>query len=538
MGKKRLTLPRSEAQAKILGQIQEGRRLLHELAESDANLTELEAEASQWDAINELILTQLLDPADEVLEQYDRSRRPFRRVRTTVRSPVPPPPTTVTRELDHALRSRVDCLGRILELLAFAEEPQLAAPALHTAPGPALTTPWQQGRSSKRIPFLSISFREEDRDINDYIKGILEALEIDYNSGERYSTESIPDKVRGRILGSDLLIGVFVKRGKVKGGGYSTPSWLVREATIALEAGKDVIPLVEKGITDIAGLNLQKEAIPFERANAAAMQTATVRFLESLNDCVLAPAAGMLSLPKPVGGVKLVRIGGGWFTMGSDEDEPDERPPHEVFVEEFYLAKYPITNSEYGVFVSATDHPPPDHWKGNAYPKPLGLHPVVHVSWHDALAYCRWMSAQSGMQIRLPSEAEWEKAASWEAERATKLMYPWGDEFDESRCGTEASKTRKTTPVGKYSPRGDSPYGVGDTAGNVWEWTSTLLDKYPYNAGDGREDPTREGPRVVRGGQFGSGHREVRCAHRSWIDPSHSDHTIGFRIAASPTRRG
>ena len=120
------------------------------------------------------------------------------------------------------------------------------------------------------------------------------------------------------------------------------------------------------------------------------------------------------------------------------------------------------------------------------------------VSWHHARAYAAW----AGM--RLLTEAEWEKAACWAGEQEGKRRYPWGDKWeDRKRCNSKESKLGGTTPVGKYSPQGDSFYGCADMLGNVREWTSSLYKKYPYQANDGREDHLdREGHRVLRGSSF------------------------------------
>jgi formylglycine-generating enzyme required for sulfatase activity len=142
----------------------------------------------------------------------------------------------------------------------------------------------------------------------------------------------------------------------------------------------------------------------------------------------------------------------------------------------------------------------------------------------------------------LLTEAEWEKAASWEEgeeragllglvdRRGRKRRYPWGDEFDKTRCNTSESGIGSTTPVGKYSPRGDSPYGCADMAGNVWEWTSSLLKPYPYNPSDGREDPNSEEDRVVRGGSK----NDVADNSRSWlrytVGPKEDRRSVGFRL--------
>jgi len=134
------------------------------------------------------------------------------------------------------------------------------------------------------VPFVSMSFDKKDEDINQYVTGILKALQIDFETGERYSKDSIPEKVRSRIRSSDLFISIFVKRDELKGGGYTTPPWLHKELSIAQEAQKDVIAWVERDIKDMAGLNYEKEVIYFERDDANGIKKATIKFLEALKE--------------------------------------------------------------------------------------------------------------------------------------------------------------------------------------------------------------------------------------------------------------
>lgn len=134
------------------------------------------------------------------------------------------------------------------------------------------------------VPFVSMSFDETDQDINQYVTDIIKALQIDFETGERYSKDSIPQKIESRILSSDLFIIIFVKRDKIEGGGYTTPSWLLKELGIAQGSRKDVIAWVEEGIKDIAGLNYEKEVIYFERNNVKKINKATIKFLEALKE--------------------------------------------------------------------------------------------------------------------------------------------------------------------------------------------------------------------------------------------------------------
>jgi formylglycine-generating enzyme required for sulfatase activity len=227
--------------------------------------------------------------------------------------------------------------------------------------------------------------------------------------------------------------------------------------------------------------------------------------------------------------VPMVYVPSGRFLMGSDKGRRDEKPPHTVYVDSFYIARYPVTNAQYEEFVVARGHRLPTYWKEGTYPRGKGHHPVVYVSWHDALAYCEWLSEETGEEMRLPTEAEWEKAA-----RGTEgREYPWGDEFDKSRCNARESDIGGTTPVGRYSPRGDSPYAVADMIGNVWEWTSSLHRPYPYDPTDGREDLEAEGNRVLRGGSWLSDQDLARCAVRLGGHPEGLLDLGGFRCAKS-----
>ena len=219
-------------------------------------------------------------------------------------------------------------------------------------------------------------------------------------------------------------------------------------------------------------------------------------------------------------GSVVVYIPPGEFSMGlSLYPEGNEYPQHTVYLDGFWIGKYEVTNDQYRKCVEAGACDKPD--KGDRYGKSeYGNSPVIYVNWYDARDYAQWAGG------RLPTEPEWEKAARGTDGRT----YPWGDVWDPNRCNTGEGGDKDVRPVGSYSPAGDSPYGVSDMAGNVWEWTSSLLKPYPYNPGDGREDPNREEDRVVRGGS----RTYVADNSRSWfryaIRPKEHSRSVGFRL--------
>jgi serine/threonine protein kinase len=185
--------------------------------------------------------------------------------------------------------------------------------------------------------------------------------------------------------------------------------------------------------------------------------------------------------PLPKGNVvvldqELIYIPAGDFLMGSDDPALKAacRPQHRVHLGPYCIARYPVTNADYQHFIEDNpDHPVPYNplrvaqrynWdrRTRTFPPDLENHPVVLVTWHDAVAYCRWLSEVTGYRVRLPTEAEWEKAACWDPATGHARRYPWGDEFDEARCNVDAHGALRveSTPVGRYSPAGDSPYGL------------------------------------------------------------------------------
>jgi formylglycine-generating enzyme required for sulfatase activity len=214
-------------------------------------------------------------------------------------------------------------------------------------------------------------------------------------------------------------------------------------------------------------------------------------------------------------------VSGGNFIMGiTPGNFIDESYEHYVEVEGFYISRSPVTFENYHRFMKSKEEPD-DFIPG------LERHPKVDLTWFEAIEYAYWANS------RLPSEAEWEKAASWLSPAISpnpkKRRYPWGDQFIENNCNMSTSKINRTTPVGKYSPRGDSGYGCMDMAGNVWEWTNTIYRPYPYLISDGREVNTTVGSRVIRGGSYQSGPSYVTCTVRQAFNPYSKRKDIGLR---------
>ncbi|MEZ0395527.1 MAG: SUMF1/EgtB/PvdO family nonheme iron enzyme [Anaerolineales bacterium] len=234
-----------------------------------------------------------------------------------------------------------------------------------------------------------------------------------------------------------------------------------------------------------------------------------------------------------IGGVEFVRVPAGKFLMGSREDNPraydDEKPQHTLELPEFWMARFPVTNEQYAQFAESRHRKHPvKNWAQRK------KHPVVKVSWKDALDYCKWFEAtyrselkKRGLTLRLPTEAEWEKAARGEYGNE----WPWGNEFDPQKANTSESGRGDTAPVDAH-PQGASPYGAEDMAGNVWEWTHTLTKGYPYRADDGREEEKSNESRVLRGGSWYGDQNSARCACRHHNLPDQRLVNLGFRVAA------
>ncbi len=202
------------------------------------------------------------------------------------------------------------------------------------------------------------------------------------------------------------------------------------------------------------------------------------------------PRAGQ-SVDKPLAvRDEMAQIPAGPFIMGYDKRHPDEGPMHTEAIEHSYwIDTHEVTNEAYRKFVEATGRPAPDHWRNGAFAPGDERLPVVYVTWYDAHGYCAWAGK------RLPTEAEWEKAARGTDGR----LFPYGDTFDAKKSNSPQAGIGRLMPVGSF-PKGKSPYGLYDMAGNVWEWTESWYETYP---GSTHPSPNYgEQYKVVRGGSY------------------------------------
>ena len=242
----------------------------------------------------------------------------------------------------------------------------------------------------------------------------------------------------------------------------------------------------------------------------------------------------------------MVRVPHGEFIMGTDEIDAedkaaefgiakpwfmDEHPAHKVNLPTYFIDRYEVTYAQYRVFVDQTGHRPPPNWYKGAVPEGKDQNPVAFVTWEDAAAFCQWAGK------RLPTEAEWEKAARGTDGRT----YPWGGDFDEKKANMN-NTVGHSVPVGQYE-EGKSPYGAYDMTGNVWEWTADWYKPYPGNTF--QSEKFGEKYRVLRGdswsglGHYPPGEEQLikahfsRAGYRFPLNPRGYVNDAGFRCAKS-----
>jgi formylglycine-generating enzyme required for sulfatase activity len=410
----------------------------------------------------------------------------------------------------------------------------------------------------------------------------------EYLAACHLTDRGFPDRVAGLARGEpDRWREVALLAGAKAARGAGSTVWDLAEALCFREPDEP-----QAGAEDEWGALLAAQAVA-ESADLAGLGERQRRKLDRVRRWLvrLLRSERLPAVERALAGASLARLGDprfdpeGWhlprepllgfveipaesFTMGNDRERDemalaDEAPRHEVDLPLFHLGRYPVTVGQFSAFVEASGHEPAD-------PRCLeGLanHPVVHVTWYEALAYCRWLGerlaelaaerrgegapvsdearfwsalAAGRLRATLPSEAEWEKAARGTDGR----RYPWGEEADPERANYGDTGLGAPSAVGCFES-GASPYGCEEMAGNVWEWTRTLWGKewlgmpewsYPYDPQDGREDvnASSEVARVLRGGAFYGVPGFVRCASRGGFSPDGRSDLVGFRVVLSP----
>ncbi len=268
-------------------------------------------------------------------------------------------------------------------------------------------------------------------------------------------------------------------------------------------------------------ITLTRQAAPVE---APAVQVARLAFEPEI---VAMPAGAFLMGTSPQQVEDMLKRFDWAQELKEDGVFVREHDQHPVTLGAYEIGRYPVLNVEYAEFVRTAGASAPPHWPGGSLPEELADHPVVNVTWRDALAYVQWLAERTGKPYRLPTEAEWEKAARGEDGR----LWPWGNDWDAASANCQPAGPGRTTPRGQYSPAGDSPYGCADMAGNVWEWCSSSYRPYPYVIDDGRENLEEYEIRVLRGGSWHDDRTSVRCASRNGVTPVGRSGNLGFRVA-------
>jgi formylglycine-generating enzyme required for sulfatase activity len=375
---------------------------------------------------------------------------------------------------------------------------------------------------------------------------------VSYSREDKYYTQKLASQLRrrgfgvwvgGRTGSAEEWREAMVEAVRTSGAVVvvATPAaaeseWVAAEVELAQREGKPILAL----LLDVEGLPFLEVAQPFELPFRRMPKPDFYRELQELAPAEEEQAAEERQPFEP----EMVLIPAGKFLMGSDPERDTlasegEQPQHTLYLPDFYLSRTLVTNAQYLAFVKSARYEPPAYWSQGRMPRGTDQHPVIGVTWDDALAYCRWLAETTGRSYTLPSEAEWEKGARGTDGR----IYPWGDAWEVGRCNSREDGVNESTPVSAY-PQGASPYGLLDMAGNVWQWTrnlwGTAWDKpefgYPYDAADGRENlsPDKEMLRVIRGGSFLNPAPILRCAARYWYAAAARGDNYGFRVAISP----
>ena len=309
---------------------------------------------------------------------------------------------------------------------------------------------------------------------------------------------------------------------------------------VALAAGADAVEYtVELRLEGYKAQRLKVEVAAGDRAETGVVKLARVAVvrpepMQPPQSEPITPAPAVTPPPgtakfqtwtNPRDGMEFVFVPAGAFKMGSDHSHDDEKPAHKVTLPGYWIGKCEVTLGQYRKFMGTTGHRPAGDTAVNGKDDRL---PVVNVSWHDAVAYCDWAG------VRLPTEAEWEKAARGTDGREFVWGSAWPPPAGSGNFTDPAAdeKPREFAPVGSF-PRGASPYGCQDMAGNVWEWCSSQYKPYPFGETDGRENAHVSAPRVYRGPILFLGRNLLRVANRGMHSPASGGGYLGFRCARS-----
>ncbi len=347
-------------------------------------------------------------------------------------------------------------------------------------------------------------------------------------------------KVRAKKLGIDVRGEGKIEREK---NGIENRKKKVESGTEKKEPELSEKERIEKRARELALEIAHKERKEREEAQARELAKEIARKAREADLTGFKNLSGLSPEANPAG-IEWIKIPAGEFTMGSN-DYKDEKPPHKVHLDEYFMAKTPVTNAQFEKFIEAGGYKKKEFWssvgwnwissKKRTQPSYWNdkkwntlTHPVVGVSWYEAEAFSKWANC------RLPSEAEWEKAARGSSiGSGDGRKYPWGDEKPNKNLANYGSLFGgKTTPVGNYSPAGDSPYGCVDMAGNVWEWCANWFDVYP-GGDESVSDRFGEKYKVLRGGSWYLSNVNLRVANRYSNLPDLTYDNFGFRCLLS-----
>ena len=291
---------------------------------------------------------------------------------------------------------------------------------------------------------------------------------------------------------------------------------VIRQGTLAIQLPQDLLTLLNKTPSIARIINLFSD-LPEAGFKDIAYEELDAYFTLTRRAEAPQPLSLTQEPQRALFEPQMVRIPAGNFLMGSTKEQAQraiqdgadekwiewEQPQHTVELSEYFIGRYPVTNQQYQAFVREGGISPQD-WDGDQYPQGKDAHPVVYVSWEDTIAYCKWLSGKTGKVYRLPTEAEWEKAARGEDGR----IWSWGNDFGDKNANTAEAKIGDTTPVGQFSPQGDSLYSCADMIGNVWEWCNDWFLANEYENSEDKilkdpKGPSKRQGRVLRGGSFG-----------------------------------